>query len=300
MSTAIRNSLIAGLIIPLISACAISVTEKDIFLPEEAAGTTISISDGDRVLFELNEANPDIWEEHKVRFTSDVFTYDQTDISYKIARNDRQAGPLFIYCGGNTFDVPNHGDLAIWKVVPYGDVLVWDYPGFGKSEVEPTVAEFRKASASLVANLDSFTRDETQEIVFWGQSLGGFVCSQLAAQFHDAASLIIEISAPSAQEASRYLLPWYARPFVKVELAPEISELNSVEVLDGRNLDILVLGARKDKILPVQLSRSLQASLGQSGHDVTYHEFRRANHFNIGFEDELSEVVESFLETVTP
>lgn len=291
-----RHWLSAGFLFSiLLSGCTIKVTEERVFLPSEAAGTQISIDDGDRVLFDLNRANPEIWKDYETSFDTGEFTSEAGNIHYKLARNGEVNGPLFIYCGGNTFDVPNHGDLAIWKILPFGDVLVWDYPGFGKSEGEPTVIQFRQAVTALVSRADTFRRNSDQSIILWEQSLGGFVCSEVAAQFDQDLSLIIETSAPSAPKAANYLVPWYLKPFAKVELASELVGLNTIDTLDSMQLDILVLGGRKDRILPVSLSRQLHEQLTERGHQVRYHEFQEGTHFNLSLEDGFESVIQTFL-----
>jgi len=57
----------------------------------------------------------------------------------------------------------------------------------------------------------------------------------------------------------------------------------------------LVLGAAKDKTLPVKLSRKLADGLISGEADVTYIEFSNANHISIPTQDEFQASIELFL-----
>ncbi len=43
-------------------SCTRTITERDIFLPEMAQGTTFSITTQEGAIFESNRARPDIWK----------------------------------------------------------------------------------------------------------------------------------------------------------------------------------------------------------------------------------------------
>ncbi len=243
-------------------------------------------------------------EKNEVRFTNDDFETPICKIAYRHALKGKTAQhaaapPLIIYCGGNSFDVPNHGDLAIWKALAHGDVLVWDYPGFGQSEGKAKISDFRAATNSLAQNIQKFQRSREQKIVLWGHSLGGFVCSELAnhlAKLSNFESLIFETSAPSAKAAKKYFVPWYVKPFIQIKLDVQVASYDNIQTLSGQNLKILILAARKDQILPVKLSRQMRDELRSTGHRVTYHEFKKADHFNVGFEESLTSIVANFLQ----
>jgi len=57
----------------------------------------------------------------------------------------------------------------------------------------------------------------------------------------------------------------------------------------------LVLGAAKDKTLPVKLSRKLADGLTTAGADVTYVEFLNANHISIPTQDDYRASIDAFI-----
>ncbi|MEO0982508.1 MAG: alpha/beta hydrolase [Pseudomonadota bacterium] len=294
-------SLVAALI--ALVGCALHVDEEDVFLPWMAEGTSFTVTDDETgVIFERNRPAAGLFEAAELDIRDGVFDSALGPLAYRLARGPDPDAPLLVHCGGNSFDVPSHGDLAIWKLAPHGDALVWDYPGYGDSAGDATVADFRVAVAALAETIAGFRRTPDQRVVLWGHSLGGFVCSELAAAAPVIDAIIFEASAPSAPAASKYLAPAPLRPFVRVRLSDEIASFDNVAALSKRPIKALVLGARKDRILPVQLSRALRTSLEDAGHAVTYFEFRDSNHFHVGFQPDLPEVVSHFLagETYRP
>jgi len=58
---------------------------------------------------------------------------------------------------------------------------------------------------------------------------------------------------------------------------------------------VLILGAAKDKTLPVELSRKLAAGLTASGRDVTYVEFPDGNHISIPTQSNYRAVIDGFV-----
>ena len=281
-----------------LSACTRLIGENDVFLPEDAKGTLISIEDDNGFLFEENIVRDGLFDQMGLSIEPGLLATNIGEISYRIVRQTDASKPLIVYCGGNSYDIASHGDLVAWKTAPHGDLLLWDYPGYGTSQGTPAVNNFRAAAKGVAAAISRFRRSEGQSVIFWGHSFGGFICSELAGHYEGTAAIIYEASAPSSRSAINASVPWYLRFAVRAELAPELIDFESPSVLPKRPLDVLILGARKDRILPVRLSRSLRDDLRTLGHKVTYHEFRDANHFSIGFDDSLETVVADFLKNM--
>lgn len=279
----------------LLAGCQISVDENDLFRPEWADGTKFTIETRDGVLFNRNEPRPGLFEDLGVSFEDMTIPSDAGALNVRVARASEPGKPLIVYCGGSTWDIHNHGNLTAWSLAPFGDAALWDYPGFGRSAGRPSVAGLERAADAVLAAIERMKRAPDQQVVFWGHSLGGFVCADMAAKSVTAAGLVLMTTAPSADAAARYLAPWHLRPFVRVRLAPEIARYDSVRSLERFSAPILVIGAGKDEILPVRLSRELRDNLTATGHRVGYAEFEDADHFNIIREKRLDPVVRAFL-----
>lgn len=277
------------------SACTRVVGEEDVFLPQDAQGTLISIEDENGFVFEENRARDGLFNGMNLSVQPGFLKTRIGQINYRLVRQTSADKPLIVYCGGNSYDLPSHGELVTWKTAPHGDLLLWDYPGYGVSEGQPTVEHIRSAAEDVAQAISSFRRSEEQPVIFWGHSLGGFICSELARHYSGTEAIIYEASAPSSRSAIEAAVPWYLKLAVRAKLSPELIEFESPSALPEGPIDVLVLGASKDQILPVRLSRKLRDELVASGHIVDYHEFQNANHFSIGFDDNLDKVISDFL-----
>ena len=90
-------------------------------------------------------------------------------------------------------------------------------------------------------------------------------------------------------------MPWYAKLFVRPQVAESLSAYDMVETLKGVDAPILILGAANDKTLPVELSRKLADGLTIAGGDVTYIEFPDGNHISVPTQTNFREVVDGFV-----
>jgi pimeloyl-ACP methyl ester carboxylesterase len=93
--------------------------------------------------------------------------------------------------------------------------------------------------------------------------------------------IVLEATARNAQDVSKAVMPWYAKLFISPRVSDSLGAYDLVESLKSFDAPILVLGAEKDKTLPVALSRKLAKGLSEVGANVTYVEFPDANHISI-------------------
>jgi pimeloyl-ACP methyl ester carboxylesterase len=207
-----------------------------------------------------------------------------------------QVKPLVVHCAGNAGDRYNSGLRYAQKAMPWADVLVFDYPGYGDTP-GPTSAPAFEASAKGVS--DYVTSISTnRKLVFWGHSLGGFVCSRLAAQTPSADGLILETTAPNAAAVARAWTPSYARLFVRTSVVPSLASYDVVEAAAQVKGPILVLGATKDEVLPVVLARQVGDGLRARGVAVTYQEFPLATHQNVPSQPLFSQTLDAFFQNL--
>jgi len=106
---------------------------------------------------------------------------------------------------------------------------------------------------------------------------------------------VFEASAQNASEVAAAWTPWYARPFVSVNISAGLKQYDNANALQGFEGSVLILSAKKDNTLPSFLSKELHDNLKNAGIDTTYHEFPKATHFDISAQENF---VENFVETV--
>ena len=246
----------------------------------------------------------------KTNLSHDVLNYGNQQLAITHVARDGAARPLVVHCGGNASDRYESGTLYAQKIISFADVLIFDYPGYGDSTGNADAGSLRAANQALAdyINGELATR---RPLILWGHSLGGFVCAELAGRLWAVDGIILETTATNAEDVTKAVIPWYAKPFIRARVSESLGAYDIVDTLSTASEPILILGAAKDKTLPVKLSRKLSEGLMAAGRDVTYVEFPDANHLSVptqlsflptieGFVDRLSFVKQSGLVFQSP
>lgn len=249
-----------------LAACTIDVTEDAVFAPNEAARRSVG---GSMTLDGEDRLPPGV-----------ALTHRRIDAPFGTVATTLADAPaqdrLIVACGGNAADRRRSGVRYLSERLPYGDVLIFDYPGYGDSEGAATAADMRAAVEALAASLRARGR---RDAIAWGHSLGGFVCAELVAAAPALfGGVVLETTAPSTRAFAEAYVPWYARPVVRLDVQEELAAFDSVAALSGFDGRVLVLGAGEDRQVPVRLARDLADGLEAVGVDVTYAEFPEAGH----------------------
>lgn len=202
-------------------------------------------------------------------------------------------GTLILYCGGNTFRRRSGGGSAAVKLNPFGDAILFDYPGYGETDGQATIANFQAVTGAMATAARRRGDADGLSLIAWGHSLGGAVCSE-AARAADADLLILETTPPGAQSLidSRLGL---LRPFVRVDIDPAFAAFDVPRSLSGYDGRVVILEAGRDETLPPVLNRRLAATLRAQGQRVELLSFPNADHHGIGsqsdFRARLDEIV---------
>lgn len=186
--------------------------------------------------------------------------------------------PLIVHCGGETGDRRSHGTVYAGKILPWGEALLMDYPGYGDSGGQPTISAMLQFQTSVAAYIDSLADSRT--LIFWGHSLGGPVCASIASQSRQVDAVILETTAPNFSEVMDARKPWFTPPTLQLELTEGLKSYDVATALAEFSGPIMVLGAGRDEVFPVALARSVAARLQQQGLAVTYLEYAAADHMN--------------------
>ncbi|MGV9010640.1 alpha/beta hydrolase [Brevundimonas sp.] len=265
MSNARLKSLAAVLLIGLGGCFKVNVAEGNFFYPDE------------RVRAEnmtLPHAPPPAGSQAL------TLSYDGGTIGATRIRTAAAPRPLILFCGGNLFRRASGGAVAARKLGPFGDVLMFDYPGYGDTQGTANFAGFEAVGRVMAREARAQADAEGRPLIAWGHSLGGIVCSAIANEV-DADALVLETTTPSARAAIDEMVG-LARPLVRVNMAPALVAVDVPASLYGYGGRIVVLEAGKDKTLPPALSRHLARELRARGHDVQTLVFPQAGHADVG------------------
>lgn len=174
------------------------------------------------------------------------------------------------------------------------NVLMVSYRGYGKSEGKPSESGLRMDAEVALKYLkkEELTRDN--EIILYGQSIGGAVCIDLASNHpDDISALILENTFRSIPSLIPTLLP-LLRPFTF--LCTEI--WNSEQSIKKIKTHILFLSGTQDEIVPVSHMRKLHSihqSSVKDGIISSFKSFPNGTHNDTCLDRKYWNTVEDFL-----
>jgi len=195
-------------------------------------------------------------------------------------RTGRAEAPLILFCGGNLFRRSAAAGKTAAKLAPFGDALMFDYPGYGDTAGQADYASFMAAGTAVADAARAQADAEGRKLIAWGHSLGGPVCAQAAA-YMEADALVLETTTPSTRAAVDTMAGW-ARPLIRVTIAPNLDSIDIPASLQAYPGKVVVLEAGRDDTLPPALSRRLARELQAQGVKVERLVFPQADHNDVG------------------
>lgn len=204
-------------------------------------------------------------------------------------------GPLILMCMGATENRYRSNFYYVQRAINEGDVITFDYPGYGQSEGKATTEHFDKAAGTIAQFIDSQSAITNRPVVVWGHSLGGFVCSEIAKRSRSVKGVVVETSAPNIDRVVAKGLPFFARPLAGAFVDDVMRGYDITRSLKGFSGPVLVLGATNDIILNVKLSRELAEGLSAQGNQIRYVEYPNVGHTNLYKAPGFRELIRNFM-----
>lgn len=207
--------------------------------------------------------------------------------------------PLAIVCMGNAADRPTNGWAYASDLAAFADVLVWDYPGYGESAGSAAAADVEQALSAPFDALRAEGVDLDRPMFFWGHSLGGFVCSQMAARTSQVDGVALVATSTSTLEAARdAFTPWYARPFLRYRVQEGLEAYDNIAALSAFEGPILVLQPQDDDVFPASNQAQIVTRLSARGRDVIDVRFDGVGHDDFDRHPDFDAVVANFVAQV--
>lgn len=158
---------------------------------------------------------------------------------------------VVLFCHGNAGNITDRIDLFYGMRDLVGvSVLVFDYRGFGRSEGRPTEAGVladARAARQWLAQREGIPEEQ---IVLMGESLGGAVAVDLAAE-KPARALILECTFARIRDVGAYHFPWLPVRWLMR------TNFNSVEKIGLHQGPLLQLHGDSDTIVPHRFGQEL-------------------------------------------
>lgn len=162
-----------------------------------------------------------------------------------------------LYFGGNKFHLASHLDYRTREFAEMGlDVVFWEYRGYGESGGEPAL-DTMHADARRVYE---FTRERlgipADRLVLHGYSLGSFLAAPLALEV-DHAGLVLESTATNPRDWAEHQVPWWAWPFVTIEIAPNLQPEDNLARIGRYRGPLLLLAGEDDDLTPAWMAEAI-------------------------------------------
>jgi pimeloyl-ACP methyl ester carboxylesterase len=259
-----------------------TIDEGDVFRPQR-------VSQDRAPLAMLRET--ELQTEFGVAPTHSLETFGGLEVAVtRAARSDSgPQTPLILSCSGNASDRVNTGTNYAAKLLPHGDAVLFDYPGYGDSPGAASVANLQTLTPDLVKWIEAQAGD--RPLIFWGHSLGGFICAELAAASRGVDAIILETTARNVQEIAKAWKPWWAP--VRLRPDPGLMSFDTADALSGFPGPVLIIGAGRDSVLPVKLHRDLASAVAAPL--ARYIELPEATHYSAGFDPLTVEAVQNLV-----
>lgn len=164
---------------------------------------------------------------------------------------------VLLYCHGNGGNLSHRGPTMAEMQKQLGcGVLVFDYPGYGRSTGWPAEAACHAATDAAFGWLTETQGYAAEEIVLFGESLGGGVASELATK-HPVRGLVLCCTYTTIQDAAAYRYPW-----LPCHLAMS-NRYDTVGKLPRVNCPVLVMHGTEDRTIPYRQGEALFAAANE-------------------------------------
>lgn len=196
--------------------------------------------------------------------------------AYGISVRSPESKGTILYFGGNEYSIDNlsAGTIRYFTSLSL-DVFIFDRRGYGRST--------GNAQAAYLASDANFIYDFVQQqvcgpLIVHGHSLGGFEAAAVAKE-RNVSALVLEATTTNIDEWSRSLVPWYAKPFVKLTVSDELRVLDNNQSVATQKAPLLLLVGGRDRQTPEYLMKRLHDNSASSVRE--YLVINEAGHNNI-------------------
>jgi fermentation-respiration switch protein FrsA (DUF1100 family) len=189
-----------------------------------------------------------------------------------------------LYCHGNAGNLSHRAyAMADWRKQLNHSVLIFDYPGFGRSAGTPDESGCYAAADAAYEWLTAKGRVPTDRVLLYGCSLGGGVAVDLAARVPHRA-LVLLSTFTSVPDRAQELFPWLPARWVVRNRFDNLGKIQRctrpVFIAHGDN-DEVVPFAHGEKLAAAATAPKCFLPLGHFGHneDIDAGFFRRLKQF---------------------
>jgi pimeloyl-ACP methyl ester carboxylesterase len=172
-----------------------------------------------------------------------------------IHRPDAQFTVLYFMGSGIRVDV-NGALIAKPFTEMNANVISYDYHDFGRSDAPDAPFGLPELQQETLALYDHARATTQGKLIVHGHSFGSFVAAKLASQ-RPLDGLVLEGTGTNAKAYVDNQVPWYAKPFVRINVDQELLSIDNRTALYDYAGPLLVINGVNDVQTPIATSREL-------------------------------------------
>jgi fermentation-respiration switch protein FrsA (DUF1100 family) len=156
-----------------------------------------------------------------------------------------------LYCHGNAGNLSyRQGAIHEWQEQLGESVLIFDYPGFGRSEGSPTEAGCYAAAQAAFDWLTQSQGIAAENVILYGKSLGGGVAVELATRRPHRA-LVLAKTFTSLPDMAQKLYPWLPARWLTR------TQFNNLEKITTCTRPVFITHGNRDTLIPFTMGQRL-------------------------------------------
>jgi fermentation-respiration switch protein FrsA (DUF1100 family) len=154
------------------------------------------------------------------------------------------AAGAVLYAHGNAGNLSHRGPSIVrWADGLNCSVLIYDYPGYGRSTGVPGEPSCYAAAAAAWDWLTQEQRVEPRRILLLGASLGGAMATELARQ-HDGRALVLIKTFTSVPDMAQQMFPWLPARYLVRHRFDTLSKITQV------HRPVFIAHGTADRVIP--------------------------------------------------
>jgi hypothetical protein len=159
--------------------------------------------------------------------------------------------PVVLMCSGNAGNLSGRGTSMVRIAERLeASVLIFDYPGYGKSEGKPNEAACYDAAEAAIGWLNDKKRVPSERVIFYGESLGGGVATEMSLR-HPCRALVLVKTFTSLPATAKCHYPWLPCNWLMSNRFDSISKLPAI------HCPVFITSATHDSVVPYEQGEAL-------------------------------------------
>lgn len=172
----------------------------------------------------------------------------------------RPDSPVLLLFPGNAGNLSGRGQTLL-KVANHleSSILIFDYPGYGKSDGTPNEPSCYDAAEGVIHWLRDDQGIPAERIVYYGESLGGGVATEMACR-HPPRALILVKTFTSLPAAAKHHYRWLPVHWLMSNRFDSVSKLPAIRC------PVFVASATRDQVVPFAHGETLYSVANEPKH----------------------------------